>query len=57
MKSKKTKVPAKLTNAEFAKLTFMRWAASTSTKPWLPRRPQALATWELALSLEAQVEE
>jgi hypothetical protein len=28
-----------------AKIAFMRLAASSSKKPWLPRRPLALKAW------------
>ena len=29
-----------------AKISFMRWSASSSKDPWLPRRPLALKVWD-----------
>jgi len=29
-----------------AKIAFMRWSASSSKDPWLPRRPLALKVWD-----------
>ena len=34
-----------MTDDETAKLAFLRWVASSSKKPWLPRRPEALRFW------------
>lgn len=35
-----------MSREEAAELAFMRWVASLSSDPWVPRRPSAERLWE-----------